>query len=97
MVQAETSAQPAAAHNVQDALALAQQVFNQNMQQLAAVSQQQAINLLQVAVLARAVAWLEPGGGNDGPAKLEQLSRDIGHILAQVQALYAAPSPASAA
>lgn len=40
-------------------LALAQQIFNQNMQQQIALSQQQAMNQIQMAAVAKCVTMIE--------------------------------------
>lgn len=76
-------------------LALAQQIFNQNMQQQIALSQQQAMNQVHMATAARAVTLIEQAGqgaqGAQGGCKnqgtLDQMAQDMQRILAQMQHL----------
>ncbi len=65
-------AQPAILAN----LALAQQVFNQNMQQQISLGQQQAMNLVRLAVVAKCVAIIDGADGNS-QAMIEKLGIDI--------------------
>ena len=67
-------------------LALAQQIFNQNMQQQIALSQQQAMNQVQMATAARAVTLIEQAGCKNQEA-IDRMVQDVSRILAQLQAL----------
>lgn len=81
-------------------LALAQQIFNQNMQQQIALSQQQAMNQVHMATAARAVTLIEHAGQQQAQAaqtgcrnqsSIDQMAQDVGRILAQIQTLQANP------
>ena len=69
-------------------LALAQQIFNQNMQQQIALSQQQAMNQVHMATAARAVTLIEHAGQGQGGCKnqgtLDQMAHDIQSILTRL-------------
>lgn len=84
-------------------LALAQQIFNQNMQQQIALSQQQAMNQVHMATAARAVTLIEhagqtaqagQGGGCRNQSSIDQMAQDVSRILAQIQTLHVNPPPA---
>lgn len=83
-------------------LALAQQIFNQNMQQQIALSQQQAMNQVQMAVAARAVSLIEQA---QTPSSLDRLAQNIDRLLREIGAggtgtstgLPAAPASAAGA
>lgn len=62
-------------------LALAQQIFNQNMQQQISLSQQQAMNQVQMAAAAKCVAILESTDGCKNQATIDQMLKDIEKIL----------------
>jgi hypothetical protein len=64
-------------------LALAQQIFNQNMQQQIALSQQQAMNQVQMAVAARAVSLIEQA---QTPSSLDRLVQNIDRLLREIGA-----------
>ncbi|MEO6278176.1 FAD-binding monooxygenase [Roseateles sp.] len=88
-------------------LALAQQIFNQNMQQQIALSQQQAMNQVHMATAARAVTLIEHAGQAQAQAHaqqaarggcmnqdaIDQMAQDVGRILAQIQTLHVNPPP----
>ncbi|NKJ19889.1 hypothetical protein [Dyella sp. SG609] len=77
-------AQPAILANLE----LAQQVFNQNLRQQNAVAQQQAMNLIRLAVVAKCVSMIESADGNDDSAiekigrNAEKLFQDLGRSIA---------------
>lgn len=56
-------------------LDLAQQIFNQNMRQQNAVAQQQAMNLIRLAVAAKCVGMIENADGSD-EAAIEKIGRN---------------------
>lgn len=58
-------------------LALAQQMFKQNLEQQAAVSRQQALNQVQVAATAKSIAAVDKGAGSSGQATPASLSGAI--------------------
>lgn len=62
-------------------LALAQQIFNQNMQQQISLSQQQAMNQVQMAAAAKCVAIIESAGACKNQAVLDQMARDIEKLM----------------
>lgn len=70
-------------------LALAQQIFNQNLQQQIALSQQQAMNQVHMATAARAVTLIEQAGqgGCKSQGAIEQMAADIDRILTKLQQL----------
>ncbi|HEY8880573.1 MAG TPA: FAD-binding monooxygenase [Roseateles sp.] len=82
-------------------LALAQQIFNQNMQQQIALSQQQAMNQVHMATAARAVTLIEQAGqaqarqaaptGCKNQDAIDQMAHDVSRILAQIQTLHVNP------
>lgn len=83
-------------------LALAQQIFNQNMQQQIALSQQQAMNHVHMATAARAVTLIEQAGqlqqqaaagGCKNQDAIDRMAQDVGRILAQIQSLHLKPPP----
>ncbi|SFE15877.1 FAD-binding monooxygenase [Paracidovorax konjaci] len=59
-------------------LALAQQIFNQNMQQQIALSQQQAMNQVQMAATAKSVAMID-NCKNQGA--IDQMVKDIEKLI----------------
>ncbi len=59
-------------------LALAQQIFNQNMQQQIALSQQQAMNQVQMAATAKSIAMIDNCKNQDA---IDQLTRDIEKLI----------------
>jgi hypothetical protein len=75
-------------------LALAQQIFNQNMQQQIALSQQQAMNQVQMAVAARAVSLIEQA---QTPSSLDRLAQNIDRLLREIGAGGSGTSAGSAA
>ncbi|BBL71920.1 hypothetical protein [Methylogaea oryzae] len=68
-------------------LALAQEIFNRNMQQQIALSQQQALNLIQLAVVAKCVAIIDKLDVSADPAGTQQLVGGIKEILKCVSGL----------
>ncbi|RTL42007.1 MAG: FAD-binding monooxygenase [Burkholderiales bacterium] len=67
-------------------LALAQQIFNQNMQQQIALSQQQAMNQVHMATAATTaslIAQAGQGGCVSRPA-IEQIAKDVARLLAEL-------------
>lgn len=81
-------------------LALAQQIFNQNMQQQIALSQQQAMNQVHMATAARAVTLIEQAGqqrqaeqasqvGCKNQDAIDKMAQDVERILKQIRTLNA--------
>jgi hypothetical protein len=68
-------------------LALAQQIFNQNMQQQIALSQQQAMNQVQMAAAAKCVSMIEQVGGCKNQAAIDQMVKDMEKIIKDVDIL----------
>jgi len=64
-------------------LALAQQIFNQNMQQQVSISQQQAMNQVQMATAAKCVAMIESAGCKN-QATIEKMGKDIEKIFQEM-------------
>lgn len=62
-------------------LALAQQIFNQNMQQQISLSQQQAMNQVQMAAAAKCVTMIESTGGCKNQSAIDQMVMDIEKII----------------
>lgn len=62
-------------------LALAQQIFNQNMQQQIALSQQQAMNQVQMAAAAKFATMIEKAEGCKNQAAIDQMFKDINKIM----------------
>lgn len=62
-------------------LALAQQIFNQNMQQQIALSQQQAMNQIQMAAVAKCVTMIEKADGCKNQSVLDQMQEDIKKLM----------------
>lgn len=62
-------------------LALAQQIFNQNMQQQISLSQQQAMNQVQMAAAAKCVAIIESAGTCKNQAAIDQMVKDIEKLM----------------
>lgn len=58
-------------------LALAQQMFKQNLEQQATLSRQQALNQVQVAATAKSIATINKGAGEAGQATLAPLTEAI--------------------
>lgn len=69
-------------------LALAQQIFNQNMQQQIALSQQQAMNQVQMAVAARAVSLIEQ---TENQTSLDRIVQNIDRILSEIGGRHGGP------
>jgi hypothetical protein len=65
-------------------LALAQQIFNQNMQQQISISQQQAMNQVQMAAAAKCVAIIESAGCKN-QAAIEKMGKDIEKIFQDME------------
>lgn len=65
-------------------LALAQQIFNQNMQQQISLSQQQAMNQVQMAAAAKCVTMIESAGGCKNQATIDQMVKDIEKIIKEM-------------
>jgi hypothetical protein len=61
-------------------LALAQQIFNQNMQQQIALSQQQAMNQIQMAAAAKCVAIIEKTDCKN-QATIDQMVKDLEKLI----------------
>lgn len=86
-------------------LALAQQIFNQNMQQQIALSQQQAMNQVHMATAARAVTLIEQAGQRQAEAAspagcknqdaIDKMAHDVDRILKQIQTLQVNRPPGS--
>jgi hypothetical protein len=64
-------------------LALAQQIFNQNMQQQVSISQQQAMNQVQMAAAAKCVAMIESAGCKN-QSSIEKMEKDIAKIIQEM-------------
>jgi hypothetical protein len=64
-------------------LALAQQIFNQNMQQQISLSQQQAMNQVQMAAAAKCVAMIENAGCKN-QSTIDQMGKDLEQIIKEV-------------
>ena len=62
-------------------LALAQQIFNQNMQQQIALSQQQAMNQVQMAATAKCVALIDQSDSCKNQTAIDQMVKDIEKII----------------
>lgn len=62
-------------------LALAQQIFNQNMQQQIGLSQQQAMNQVQMAATAKCVTMIENAGGCKNQDAIEKMAMDLEKII----------------
>jgi hypothetical protein len=69
-------------------LALAQQIFNQNMQQQIALSQQQAMNQIQMAAAAKCITMIEQVGGCKHEAQLERMVKEIEQIQKEFAAMH---------
>lgn len=65
-------------------LALAQKIFNQNMQQQNAVSHQQAMNQIKLAVIGKYVAMIDDIGSGD-QARIEKMGADIEELVRQLE------------
>lgn len=66
-------------------LALAQQIFNQNMQQQISLGQQQAMNQVQMAASAKCVSMIENAGGCKNQDTINRMVKDIEDILQSMQ------------
>ncbi|MCK9200904.1 MAG: hypothetical protein M0P59_03530 [Gallionella sp.] len=69
-------------------LALAQQIFNQNLQQQIALNQQQALNVIQLAVVAKCAAIIEKidvPGDQAGVAQLVEAIKEIMQCVSNLQ------------
>ncbi len=69
-------------------LALAQQIFNQNMQQQIALSQQQAMNQVQMAAAAKCITMIEQVGGCKHEAQLDHMLKEIEKIQKDLAAKF---------
>lgn len=69
-------------------LALAQQIFNQNMQQQISLSQQQAMNQVQMAAAAKCVAMIETAGGCKNQTSIDQMGKDLEKIAGEMERLF---------
>ncbi|MBB5357498.1 hypothetical protein HDE76_000680 [Rhodanobacter sp. ANJX3] len=67
-------------------LALAQQIFNQNMQQQISLSQQQAMNQVQMAATAKCVAIIDNAGCKN-QSSIDQMGKDIEKIVKDMERL----------
>ncbi|MBB1087046.1 FAD-binding monooxygenase [Lysobacter sp. SG-8] len=67
-------------------LALAQQIFNQNMQQQISLGQQQAMNQVQMAAAARCVTMIENAGGCKNQEAIEKMARDLEKVISDIGA-----------
>lgn len=85
-------AQPAVLAN----LALANQIFNQNLQQQMAIANQQAINLVTTAAVAKCVSLLASGNDRSDPAALAAVKDLIDSLKALQSAGPAMPPPPTA-
>ncbi|AVS79223.1 FAD-binding monooxygenase [Paracidovorax avenae] len=72
-------------------LALAQQIFNQNMQQQIALSQQQAMNQVQMAATAKSIAMIDNCKNQD---TIDQLTRDIEKLIRDMDMMQNRRDPA---
>ena len=70
-------------------LALAQQIFNQNMQQQIALSQQQAMNQVQMAAAAKCVTMIEKADGCKNQIVIDQMVKDIEELIKDMDILSA--------
>ncbi|MDA8446269.1 FAD-binding monooxygenase [Paracidovorax valerianellae] len=66
-------------------LALAQQIFNQNMQQQIALSQQQAMNQVQMAAAAKCVTMIEKSDESNNKPSIEKILKDIQEFMKTIQ------------
>jgi len=69
-------------------LALAQQIFNRNLQQQNAVSYQQALNQIKIAVVGKFVAMIDSLGGSDAAA-VEKMGADVERLVQQLERILA--------
>ena len=67
-------------------LALAQQIFNQNMRQQIALSHQQAMNQIKLAVVAKCVAMIDGAGSTDS-ATVDKVGSDIEKMVRKMEHL----------
>lgn len=65
-------------------LALSQQIFNQNLQQQNAVSHQQALNQIKLAVVGKFIAMIDSIGWSDDGA-IEKMATDIEKLVQQLE------------
>lgn len=65
-------------------LALSQQIFNQNLQQQNAVSHQQALNQIKLAVVGKFIAMIDSIGWSDDGA-IEKMATDIERLVQQLE------------
>ncbi|MBV6812421.1 FAD-binding monooxygenase [Xanthomonas campestris pv. passiflorae] len=68
-------------------LALAQQIFNQNMQQQISLSQQQAMNQVQMAAAAKCVAMIERTSECKNQQSIDQMVKDIEKLIKDMGAI----------
>ncbi|GHH57387.1 MULTISPECIES: FAD-binding monooxygenase [Gammaproteobacteria] len=68
-------------------LALAQQIFNQNLQQQISLSQQQAMNQVQMAAAAKCVALIETAGGCKNQGTIDKMVLDMERIFNEMNSL----------
>ncbi|HEX7340255.1 MAG TPA: FAD-binding monooxygenase [Rhodanobacteraceae bacterium] len=80
-------------------LALAQQIFNQNMQQQISLGQQQAMNQVQMAAAAKCVSMIENAGKCANTDAINKMTRDIEDIIKKMNAMgndkQSPPAPAA--
>lgn len=65
-------------------LALAQQIFNQNMQQQISLSHQQAMNQIKLAVVAKCVEMID-SVGSINPTSIEKVGTEVEKIVQQME------------
>jgi hypothetical protein len=76
-------------------LALAQKIFNQNMQQQNAISHQQAMNQIKMAVIAKCAAMIDSIGSND-QATIEKVGADIEKLIQHMERIIDGKASSSA-
>ncbi len=74
-------------------LALAQQIFNQNMQQQISLGQQQAMNQVQMAASAKCVSMIENAGGCKNEEAINKMVGDIKNIMHFMQSFKSPTGP----
>lgn len=65
-------------------LALAQQIFNQNMQQQISLSQQQAMNQVQMAAAAKCVTMIEKADGCKNQGTIDNMVKEMEKIIREM-------------
>lgn len=73
-------------------LALAQQIFNQNMQQQISLGQQQAMNQVQMAAAAKCVAMIESAGCCKNQGAIDKMVNDIEGIIKNMNSFKSSPA-----